>query len=112
MPSITPASLPSSASSSTSGPSASASSSTSGPSASSSSSTSSAFRAHSIRAMATSIAFARNVPVSALLEAATWRSSVFTAFYLRDVQFEPAQGFSLGLVVAAGAVVKLGFFIG
>ena len=44
--------------------------------------------------------------VSALLEAATWRSStVFTSFYLRDVQFESAQGFSLGPVVAAGAVI-------
>ena len=70
------------------------------------SSASSSFRAHSVRAMATPTAFARNVPVSTLLEAATWRSaSVFTSFYLRDVQFESARGFSLGPVVAAGAVV-------
>ena len=66
----------------------------------------SSFRAHSVRAMATSTAFARNVPVSSLLEAATWRSaSIFTSFYLRDVQFESSQGFSLGPFVAAGAVV-------
>ena len=56
--------------------------------------------------MATSTAFARNVLVSALLEAATWQSaSVFTSLYLRDVQFESARGFSLGPVVAAGAVI-------
>ena len=56
--------------------------------------------------MATSAAFARNIPVSSLFEAATWRSaSVFTSFYLRDVQFESSQGYSLGQFVAAGAVV-------
>ena len=66
----------------------------------------SSVHAHSIRSMATSAAFARNVPVSSLLEAASWRSaSVFTSFYLRDVQFESSQGYSLGPFVAAGAVV-------
>ena len=66
----------------------------------------SSVHAHSIRVMATSAAFARNIPVSYLLEAATWRSSsVFTSFYLRDVQFESSQGYSLGPVVAAGAVI-------
>ena len=44
--------------------------------------------------MATSAAFTRNVPVSALLDTATWRSStVFTSFYLRDVQFESSRVF-------------------
>ena len=56
-----PASVPSSASSSHSGPSPSTSA----------SSASSSFRAHTVLAMATSTAFARNVPVLALLEAAT-----------------------------------------
>ena len=56
--------------------------------------------------MATSAAFARNVPVFALLAAATWQSSsVFTSFYLHDVQFESSQGFSLGPVVAGGVVI-------
>ena len=56
--------------------------------------------------MATSVAFARNVPLSSILEAATWRmSSVFTSFYLKDVQFSSENGFNLGPVVAAGAVV-------
>ena len=91
-----PASVPSSASLSHSG---------SSPSPSTSSASSS-FRVHSVRAMATSTAFARNVLVPTLLEAATWRpASVFTSFYLQDVQFESARGFSLGLVVATGAVV-------
>ena len=44
--------------------------------------------------------------LSAVLEAATWSSaSVFTSFYLSDVQFSSSVGFSLGPVVAAGAVV-------
>ena len=73
---------------------------------SSSSSRSSSFQAHSICGMATSAAFSRNASLSSLLEAATWRSSsVFTSFYLRDVQFSLGNGFSLGLAVAAGAVL-------
>ena len=45
-------------------------------------------------------------PLSSVLEAATWSSaSVFTSFYLSDVQFSSSQGFSLGPVVAAGAAV-------
>ena len=56
--------------------------------------------------VAASLAFARNAPLSSVLEAATWSSStVFTSFYLKDVQFSSAQGFSLGPVVAAGSVV-------
>ena len=45
-------------------------------------------------------------PISSVLAAATWSSStVFTSFYLKDVQFSSPLGFSLGPVVAAGAVV-------
>ena len=63
-------------------------------------------RAHSIRGMATSAAFARNVSLSSIPEGVTWSSStVFTSFYLCDVQFSSGNGFSLGLVVAVGAVV-------
>ena len=52
------------------------------------------FRAHSVRSVAMSTAFARNVPVSSLLEAASWSSaSVFTPFSLRVVQFESARVF-------------------
>ena len=71
-----------------------------------SSSSSSSVRADSIRGMATSTAFARNVSLSSILEAATWSSSsVFTSFCLRDIQFFSGTGFLLGLKVAAGAVV-------
>ena len=96
LPLAPPFSVPPSASSSRSGSSASPAP----------SSAPSSFRAHSVRAMATLTAFAHIVPVSTLLEAATWQSaSVFTTFYFRDVQFESTWGFSLGPMVAAGAVV-------
>ena len=63
-------------------------------------------RAHSVRGVATSWAFARNASLSSVLAAASWSSStVFTSFYLSDVQFSSSQGFSLGPVVAAGSVV-------
>ena len=63
-------------------------------------------RAHSIRAVSTSAAFSRNVPLASILAAATWSSStVFTSFYLRDIQFSSSSGFSLGPVVAADAVI-------
>ena len=63
-------------------------------------------RAHGVRGIAASVAFARNAPVSSILEAATWSlSSVFTSFYLKDIQFSSSDGFSLGPVVAAGSVV-------
>ena len=84
--------------------------STSSASLAASSASCSSFRAHSVRSVATSTAFARNVPVSSLLEAASCSSaSVFTSFYLCNVQFEYAQGFSLGPFVAAGAVVYFYF---
>ena len=63
-------------------------------------------RAYSIRGMATSTAFLRNFSISKALEAATWRSSsVFTSFYLKDVQFSSSEGFSLGPFVAANSVI-------
>ena len=56
--------------------------------------------------MATSTAFSRNVSLFSVLEAATWSSStVFTSFYLSAVQFSSGNRFSLGPVVAAGAIV-------
>ena len=72
---------------------------------SSSSSGSSSFLAHSILGMATSTAFSRNISLSSILEAATWSSSSVFTFYLRDIQFSLGNSFSLGPVVAAGAVV-------
>ena len=84
--------------------SSSSSSASSGPSSSSSAPSSS--RAHSVRGVAASWAFARNASLSSILAAASWSfSSVFTSFYLSDVQFSSSSGFSLGPVVAAGSVV-------
>ena len=60
-------------------------------------------RAHDIRSVSTSAAFHRNWSVSAVLESATWSSSsVFSSFYLRDLQHEYDGILSLGPFVAAG----------
>ena len=70
-------------------------------------SSSSSVRAHSILSVLTSAAFSRNVALSDILAAASWSSStVFTSFYLRDVQFTSVNGFGLGPVVAAGTVIN------
>ena len=64
-------------------------------------------RAHSIRSMGTSVAFLRNWKVSSILTAATWKSpSVFTSFYLKDIEFQLDEMHSLGPFVAAGQVVN------
>ena len=63
-----------------------------------------AVRTHDIRGVSTSVAFHRNWSVSTVLDAATWSSSsVFTSFYLRDLQHEFQGLRSLGLFVAAGS---------
>ena len=63
-------------------------------------------RAHDIRGVSTSVAFHRNWSVSAVLDAATWSSgSVFTSFYLRDLQYEFQGLRSFGPFVAAGSRV-------
>ena len=59
-------------------------------------------RAHSIHGIATSSAFFRNWSLRSVLEAASWRSNtVFTSFYLRDLQFIFEGVRSLGPFVAA-----------
>ena len=61
-------------------------------------------RARDIRGVSTSVAFHRNWSVSTVLDAATWSSSsVFTSFYLRDLQHEFQGLRSLGPFVAAGS---------
>ena len=83
-----------------------ASSSSSTGSSAFSSRSSSSSRAHSVRGVAASWAFAWNASFSSILAAASWSSaSVFTSFYLTDVQFSSLHGFSLGPLVAAGSVV-------
>ena len=54
-------------------------------------------RAHEIRSVSTSVAFHRNWSVSSVLESATWSSgSVFSSFYLRNIQHEYDGILSLG----------------
>ena len=61
-------------------------------------------RAHEVRSVSTSVAFHRNWSVSSVLESATWSSSsVFSSFYLRDIQHEYDGILSLGPFVAAGS---------
>ena len=55
--------------------------------------------------------FLRNVPVASILGAAMWRSTVFTSFYLRDLQFSYEGGFSLGPFVASGSVFSSVFYL-
>ena len=60
-------------------------------------------RAHDVRSVSTSVAFHRNWSVSAVFESATWSSSsVFSSFYLRDLQHKYDGILSLGPFVAAG----------
>ena len=64
-------------------------------------------RAHDIRGVSTSVAFHRNWSVSVVLESATWRSSsVFSSFYLRDIQHEYDGLHCLGPFVAAGSRIE------
>ena len=61
-------------------------------------------QAHEVRSVSTSVAFHRNWSVSSVLESATWASSsVFSSFYLRDIQHEYDGLLSLGPFVAAGS---------
>ena len=61
-------------------------------------------RAHEVRSVSTSVAFHRHWSVTSVLESATWASSsVFSSFYLRDIQHEFDGLLSLGHFVAAGS---------
>ena len=63
-------------------------------------------RAHDVRSVSTSVAFHRNWSVSAVLDAATWSSSsVFSSFYLHDIQHEFNGICSLGPFVAVGSMI-------
>ena len=61
-------------------------------------------RAHEVRSVSTSVAFHGNWSVSSVLESATWSSSsVFSSFYLRDIQHEYDGMLSLGPFIAVGS---------
>ena len=64
-------------------------------------------RTHDIRGVSTSVAFHRNWSVSAVLESDTWSSSsVFSSFYLRDIQHQYDGLRSLGPFVATGSRIE------
>ena len=64
-------------------------------------------RAHSIRGVGTSICFWRNCSMTKILEAATWKTNtVFTSFYLKDMEFILDNCRSLGPFVSAGQIVS------
>ena len=64
-------------------------------------------RAHSIRGVGTSMSFWRNWSMSKILEAATWKSNtVFTSYYLKDVEYTLENCSSLGPFIAAGQIIN------
>ena len=61
---------------------------------------------HELRAMGTSLAFARNASISQVMDAASWRChSTFASHYLRDCTHKYLDTYSLGPVVAAQRIV-------
>ena len=57
--------------------------------------------------VATSVSFLGNYCVQGILESACWKSaSVFTSFYLSNVQFSFDRSFGLGPFVVASTVVS------
>ena len=63
-------------------------------------------RAHSIRAIATSLNFMKNDSLNTVLEAATWRgNSIFASHYLKDVKRTHEKCSSLGPLIASGSVI-------
>ncbi len=64
-------------------------------------------RAHEVRAVATSWAFRSGVPLSRIMQAASWRHhNTFSQFYLRSLTTQAADLLQLGPLIAAGAVVN------
>ena len=62
--------------------------------------------AHEVRALATSVLFARNLSLDAVMRAASWRAhSTFSSFYLRDVALVTDDLYALGPFVAAQGIV-------
>ena len=63
-------------------------------------------KVHEVRAVGTSLAFAHNLSLDSVIEAAQWRcNSVFAAHYLKEVSVEYENCRTLGPIVAAGTVI-------
>ena len=64
-------------------------------------------RAHSIRGVGTSLAYKRDWSCQEVMEAAMWRSNtVFTSFYLNELEYELDDVRSLGPFIAANQVIN------
>lgn len=64
-------------------------------------------KTHEVRALATSLAWKANIPLSEILEAANWTNhNTFINHYLRENAFERDEVWKLGPVVAAQAIVQ------
>ena len=62
---------------------------------------------HEVRAVSTSMAFAHNLSIDEVLEAAQWRSnSVFTSHYLKHISIQYENCRTLGPIVVAGTIVN------
>ena len=63
-------------------------------------------RAHDIRGIATSLNYYSNLSISAIKEAATWKSNcVFAMRYLRDMSATRSRLKGMGPLIAAGSAV-------
>ncbi|MEO1301489.1 MAG: hypothetical protein AAFU83_04625, partial [Bacteroidota bacterium] len=63
-------------------------------------------RAHDVRAVATSFAFLRNVPLQSIIDTVNWKTnSVFASHYLKDLAFQYGDCHSLGPIVVTNSVL-------
>ena len=63
-------------------------------------------RAHDVRAVATSFAFLRNVPLQSIIDTVNWKTnSVFASHYLKDLAFQYGDCHSLGPLVATNSIL-------
>ena len=64
-------------------------------------------KAHEVRAVSTSLAYAHNLSLESVIEAAQWRSaSVFASHYLKDVALTYEDCSALGPIVVAGTIIN------
>ncbi|XP_064103326.1 uncharacterized protein LOC135213276 [Macrobrachium nipponense] len=63
-------------------------------------------RAHEVRGIGSSMLFRKNLSVSQVLRAGTWKTkTTFTSSYLQEVTFKSLEVFSLGPIVAAQEIL-------
>ena len=64
-------------------------------------------KSQEVRAVSTSLSFAHNLSIDAVVEAAQWRSNtVFASHYLKEVSLQYENCRSLGPIVAAGTIIE------